>query len=184
MDAEQILAIIAEEQFPGVISTSVELGDAVVILDSKKIAEFFSQAKQSSGLKIDLLLSITAVDWLDAREQRFEIVYHARSLATGAFFRVKAAVNEDEPTVPSLHELWHSSLFMEREVWDMYGIKFEGHPDLRRVLMYEEFEGYPLRKDYPVQGKQPRIALRSPEVRNTAMDMRRGALMKIGRVNS
>jgi NADH:ubiquinone oxidoreductase subunit C len=70
---------------------------------------------------------------------------------------------------------------MEREAWDMYGVTFKGHPDQRRILMYDEFEGHPLRKDYPVQGKQPRIPLRSPEVRNTAVDMARPNLVSINR---
>jgi NADH:ubiquinone oxidoreductase subunit C len=68
---------------------------------------------------------------------------------------------------------------MEREAWDMFGVEFRGHPNLRRILMYDEFQGYPLRKDYPVQGKQPRIPLRAPEVRNTAADMKRAELVAI-----
>ena len=88
-------------------------------------------------------------------------------------------VPENDPVVDSMVELWPGADFMEREVWDMYGIKFKGHPDLRRILMYDEFVGHPLRKDYPVQAKQPRVPLLNPEVRNTAVDMKRAALVTI-----
>jgi NADH-quinone oxidoreductase subunit C len=181
MIPEKVVSVI--ESLPGVIAVKVELGDVVAQVAKEGMLEFFTQLKTHVDLRCNLLLSVTAVDWLDARDDRFEVVYHLRSLVTGAFVRVKLAVSEDEPVVTSVGSLWHSALFMEREVWDMFGIEFQGHPDLRRVLMYEEFKGHPLRKDYPVQGKQPRIALRAPEVRNTAMDMQRGSLMKIGRVS-
>ena len=86
---------------------------------------------------------------------------------------------EENPEVDSLTGLWSVTNFLEREVWDMYGIKFKNHPDLRRIMMYDEFEGHPLRKDYPVQGKQPRVQLRHPEVENTARLMQRPALVQI-----
>jgi NADH-quinone oxidoreductase subunit C len=109
------------------------------------------------------------------------MVYHLMSLSFGYRLRVKVAVDESKPEVDSLVTLWPGANFMEREVWDMYGIAFKGHPDLRRILMYEEFVGYPLRKDYPVQGKQPRIRLRAPEVQNTATQMNRPSLVQINR---
>jgi NADH-quinone oxidoreductase subunit C len=126
-----------------------------------------------------MLLSVTAVDWMDDRDERFEVVYHLLSLTRKVRLRVKCWVSEDEPKVASVSSLWSSADFMERECWDMYGIEFEEHPNLRRILMYDEFVGYPLRKDYPVQAKQPRIPLRSPEVRNTAVDMQREPLVQI-----
>ena len=135
--------------------------------------------KEDSRLDFNMLLDVTAVDWMDARPERFEVVYQLLSVATTSRLTIKVAVGESSPSVPSAAALWHSSNFLEREVWDMFGIRFEGHPDMRRILMYEEFIGHPLRKDYPVQGKQPRIPLRAAEVENTARLMQRPDLVAI-----
>ena len=88
---------------------------------------------------------------------RFEVVYHFYSLARSRRVRVKVPLTEAEPAVDSLVPLWQSANWFEREVWDMYGIRFTGHPNLKRLLMYEPFEGHPLRKDYPVAKRQPLI---------------------------
>ncbi|RMG44169.1 MAG: NADH-quinone oxidoreductase subunit C [Candidatus Dadabacteria bacterium] len=143
--------------------------------------DFFKILKLDTELGFNILLSVTAVDWLDKRENRFEVVYHLLSLQHLHRLRVKIDVPENNPEVDSLIDLWKSANFMERECWDMYGIKFKGHPNLKRILMYDEFKGHPLRKDYPVQGKQPRVPLRHPEVRNTAVDMHRPPLVKINK---
>ena len=90
-------------------------------------------------------------------EPRFEVVYHFFSLPLKSRIRVKVPVEESDPMVASLTPLWASANWFEREVWDMYGIRFRGHPDLKRILMYEEFVGHPLRKDYPVNKRQPLI---------------------------
>ncbi len=90
-------------------------------------------------------------------DQRFEVVYHFYSILHRHRVRLKVAVMEDDATVPSLTALWPSANWYEREVWDMFGIRFSGHPDLKRILMYEGFEGHPLRKDYPVNKRQPLI---------------------------
>ncbi|MCL4144706.1 UNVERIFIED_CONTAM: hypothetical protein GTU68_041324 [Idotea baltica] len=104
---------------------------------------------------------------------------------TKARLRIKLAVPEVAPgedlEVASVSDIWPGANFMESEVYDMYGIKFKGHPNLRRILMYDEFKGYPLRKDYPLQGKQPRVKLIAPEVHNTAKDMNRPNLIKINK---
>ncbi len=88
---------------------------------------------------------------------RFAVVYHFYSLALKHRLRLTVPVEEENAEVDSLTSLWGAADWLEREVWDMFGIRFNGHPDLKRILMYEEFEGHPLRKDYPVKKRQPLI---------------------------
>ena len=90
-------------------------------------------------------------------EYRFEVVYHFYSTMYNHRVRLKVPLTAAEPVVDSLTGLWAGTNWFEREVWDMFGVKFTGHPDLRRILMYEEFKGHPLRKDYPVRKRQPLI---------------------------
>ena len=92
-----------------------------------------------------------------AAKARFEVVYHFFSLPLKHRLRVKVPVEESDCELDSLTSLWASANWFEREVWDMFGIRFRGHPDLKRILMYAEFQGYPLRKDYPVNKRQPLI---------------------------
>jgi NADH-quinone oxidoreductase subunit C len=99
---------------------------------------------------------LTVTD-LYPRTPRFEVVYHFLSLAQNRRLRVKVPVPEEDPQVPSLVSHWPGANWLEREAWDMFGILFQGHPDLRRILMYDEFEGHPLRKDYPYRKRQPLI---------------------------
>ncbi len=157
----------------------VERGDLTVTTPPKNLKELLSLCKISRDLDFNLLVDITAVDWMDSRESRFEVVYQLLSLSKLWRLTVSVPVSESAPEVPSVVSLWAGANFLEREVWDMFGIRFAGHPDLRRILMYEEFVGHPLRKDYPVQGKQPRIPLRAPEVENTARRMVRPDLVTI-----
>ena len=191
MEPQQILFILSEGEYPGVKRAVIECQQAVVYTAREDLHSLATELKQRSAMSCDMLLSVTAVDWLDRRGadaltepnegERFQMVYHFRSFVTNALVRVKCWVPEEDCEVDSLCDLWKSANFMEREVWDMYGIRFRKHPDLRRILMYEEFKGHPLRKDYPVQGKQPRVRLLAPEVRNTAMDMVRSELVQIRR---
>ncbi len=88
---------------------------------------------------------------------RYALVCHFYSTTHKHRLRLQVPVDEDEPEVDTLCELWPAANWLEREVWDMFGIRFRGHPDLKRILMYEEFEGYPLRKDYQVNKRQPLI---------------------------
>jgi NADH-quinone oxidoreductase subunit C len=159
----------------------IERGEVLVSVESRSLVPFLARCKSDPALRFGMLLDVTAVDWMDERPERFELVYQLLSIPFQNRLHVRVRVAEGAPEVDSVVPLWSSANFLEREVWDMFGIRFRGHPDLRRILMYEEFVGHPLRKDYPVQGKQPRIALRAPEVENTARRMDRPDLVTIRR---
>lgn len=146
-------------KFPSaIVSTHSRFGDETVVVLGSHFREVMSWLKTGAGF--DLLVDVTAVDWL-GQDLRFEVVYHLRSMSTGNRLRIKVQLAEIEdgppPEVATVMDLWPTADWMEREVWDMYGIKFTGHPDLRRILLYEEFVGYPLRKDYPKEKRQPLI---------------------------
>jgi NADH-quinone oxidoreductase subunit C len=106
----------------------------------------------------DMLVELTAVDYLEYPNavDRFGVVYGLLNMLTGERLFVKTHLNPPELELPSVYPLWRSADWMEREVYDMYGITFAGHPDLRRILMPEEFTAYPLRKDYPLKGRGER----------------------------
>jgi NADH-quinone oxidoreductase subunit C len=106
----------------------------------------------------DFLVDITCVDYLYYRDatDRFGLVYILTSTATNEQLVVRTFLNEPDLVLPSVTPLWEGANWMEREVWDMFGIRFEGHPDLRRVLLPDEFAAFPLRKDYPLQGRGER----------------------------
>ncbi len=135
--------------------------------------------KSDPSIELNMLIDVTCVDWLDSKDSRFEMVYNFMSLKHNTRLCLKAYLSEDKPEIASLVSLWNSANFLEREVFDMYGIIFTGHPDLRRILMYEEFVGYPLRKDYPLKGKQPRVELRVPELHNSSEDLHRESLVSM-----
>ncbi len=114
-----------------------------------------------NDLKFAFLIDLTCVDYkgYPGRETmpRFEMVYHFYAHDTRERMTLKVPVEETSPNIDSLTPLWRAADWYEREVYDMYGIHFTGHKDLRRILMYEEFKGHPLRKDYPLKARQPRI---------------------------
>jgi NADH-quinone oxidoreductase subunit C len=132
-------------------------GDDVLMLDRAGLRESFRFFKEDPQLRLDFLSDITAVDYWKVKEPRFEVVYQVVPLKGGRRLRVRVPVPEEDATVESLTPLWKGANFLEREVWDLFGIRFIDHPDLRRVLLYEEFQGHPLRKDYPVNLWQPRV---------------------------
>lgn len=132
-------------------------GDQTVVVEKDCILELFKFLRDDPSLAFNFLIDLTAVDYLGRKKLRFEMVYHFYSLKYNRRFRVKVPVGEDDCVVDSVTPLWRTVNWYEREVWDMYGIKFKGHPNLRRILLYEEFKGHPLRKDYPINKRQPLI---------------------------
>ena len=133
-------------------------GDLVAVVNKEIIRDLAEFLKIDPGLDFNLLIDLTAVDYLwQGRIPRFDVVYHFHSLAKNHRVRVKAGVDEKDAEIDSLTSLWPIADWFEREVWDMFGIKFKGHPNLKRILMYQEFEGHPLRKDYPYNKRQPLV---------------------------
>jgi NADH-quinone oxidoreductase subunit C len=127
-----------------------------VVVPPKRLYDVLQVLKDVAGF--DMLIDITAADYLnypDAKD-RFGVIYCLLNTADGQRLVVKTYVNDPAPTVRSVYGLWRGADWMEREVFDMYGINFDGHPDLRRLLMPEEFAAFPLRKDYPLRGKGER----------------------------
>ena len=138
-----------------------DCGDATVVISREEALGIFASLRDQPPFRFNFLIDVTAVDYL-GRDPRFEVVYHLYSLPQNHRLRVKIGVPESEPWVHSLVPLWKAANWLEREVWDMFGIRFLGHPDPRRILMYEEFVGHPLRKDYPVNKRQPLEPERDP----------------------
>jgi NADH-quinone oxidoreductase subunit C len=150
-----------------VLSTHSHRGDDTLVVEATQVHLVLRTLRDDPTLFMNFLVDITAVDYL-GKDFRFEVVYHLRSFKSGARLRVKAPVADPEdgsnPSIDTITPLWASANWMEREVWDLYGIKFGGHPDLRRILMYEEFVGHPLRKDYPKEKRQPLVRRPPDEV--------------------
>ena len=135
------------------------LGDDTIVVRRESIVAVLKLLKEEFGF--NMLMDLSAVDYF-GQEPRFEVVYHLNSLEKNIRLRIKTQVNEGED-VDTITGLWPIANWLEREVWDMFGIVFKGHPNLKRLLMYEEFVGHPLRKDYPINKRQPRVKLRHHE---------------------
>jgi NADH-quinone oxidoreductase subunit C len=161
LSADDLLARLRAAFSAAVVDTQQPCGEATVVIHRDAAPEFFLALRDWPDLAFDVLVDVTAVDYL-GQTPRFAVVYHFNSLTQNHRVRVKIRVPEDEPWVHSLAELWKSANWLERECWDMFGIRFVGHPDPRRILMYEEFVGHPLRKDYPVEKRQPLTEERDP----------------------
>jgi NADH-quinone oxidoreductase subunit C len=139
-----------------VIDEHAEHGDETLVIKRDKLVPIAEFARDDKDLGFDMLTDLTVVDYLmQGREPRFELVLHLYSTEKKHRLRIKVPLAEDDLNVPSLTGVWKSADWMEREAYDMYGAQFDGHPDLRRILLYPEFEGFPLRKDYPMARRQP-----------------------------
>jgi len=131
-------------------------GDTRAVASRDAAYAVLAALKQDFGF--DLLVDVTCVDYLNYRDarDRFGLAYLLANTATNARLTVRVFLNEPELSVPSAVPLWEGANWLEREVWDMFGVRFEGHPDLRRILMPDAFAAHPLRKDYPLQGRGER----------------------------
>jgi NADH-quinone oxidoreductase subunit C len=152
VDPEENVAVKAlRGAMPDAVLEAKSFRTQVTVRVSKeRIAEVCRFLRDTPGLEFDFLTDLTAVDY-PPRPQRFDVVYHLYSMTQNHLLRVKVAAGDGE-SVPSVTSVWLGANWEERECFDMFGIVFEGHPDMRRILLPEDWEGYPLRKDYPLAG--------------------------------
>ncbi len=144
------------EKFPDmVIGSAVFRDETTICVKKEAIVDVCAFCRDDGSLKFDYLSDLCGVDKL-AVNNTYEIVYHLYSLPLNHRVRLKVAVEDSEtPSLATVINVWPAADWMEREVFDMLGVKFDGHPDLRRILTPEGFVGYPLRKDYPINKRQP-----------------------------
>ncbi|HEY2982066.1 MAG TPA: NADH-quinone oxidoreductase subunit C, partial [Anaerolineales bacterium] len=144
-NATESTALDLAARFPGIVTADARPGFSGWIVDSARLSEIVTALRDELGY--DLLTSLTAVDYFP--ENRMEVVYHAFKTIGGPVLNFKVQLPRVDPIeVASVTPIWAGAEFQEREAWDLYGIKFSGHPDLRRILMWEGFEGHPMRKDW------------------------------------
>ena len=128
-------------------------GETTIVVPREMLRDAAKQCRDNPALKFNLLSDVTCVDRFPI-EPRFELNYQLVSLERGERVRLRTRVSAQQPIIDSLVPVWPGANWMEREVFDLFGIRFEGHPDLRRILLPNEFEGYPLRRDFPTEGKR------------------------------
>jgi NADH-quinone oxidoreductase subunit C len=160
--AQALVDLVKQRFSDAVLATHAQHGDETIIVKPESWHAIHKFLRDDPRASMNMLSDLTAVDFPD-REPRFEVVTHLYSLDLGHRLRVKARVGDQDGEVVEIDtvtDLWASANWMEREAFDMMGVTFKGHPDLRRILMYPEFIGHPLRKDYPAEKIQPLVAYR------------------------
>lgn len=153
MENNTLIQSIRNKAAKEIIGFHSYLGDDTILVKRESVHSILKMLRDDFGF--NMLSDLSAVDYL-GQEPRFEVVYHLNSLEKNIRIRVKTPVRENEE-VDTVSNLWPIADWLEREVWDMFGIRFKNHPNLKRLLMYDEFEGHPLRKDYPINKRQPRV---------------------------
>ncbi|MBW2732939.1 MAG: NADH-quinone oxidoreductase subunit C [Deltaproteobacteria bacterium] len=156
--SQEVLQKLQQHLGENVLEVHDHRGDETATIEAKTLHDTCRWLKKTAGLEFDMLVDLTVVDYLEqGRTPRFEVVYHLYSIAQKHRLRLKVGIETDTPEVDTVSDLWRNANWCEREAWDLYGISFRNHPELRRILLYEEFEGHPLRKDYPKAKRQPLV---------------------------
>jgi NADH-quinone oxidoreductase subunit C len=154
--SSSLLADLATRKPEAIMDTAEVGGELTARVNPSALVDVCLLLRDDPAFAFDFLMDLTAVDYIGS-VPRFEVVYHLYSTARNHRLRLKVRVPEDAPRVPTVTTVWRGANWLERETWDMYGIHFEGHPKLTRIYLYEEFQGHPLRKDYPKEKRQPLV---------------------------
>ncbi len=170
--SERVLSVLKEKFGDAIVETHSLHGDDTAVVAPASWKEVCKALRDDPQLDMNLFVDLCGADYPE-REPRFEVVLHLYSIARRHRVRLKTRVGDaegDSAEVDSVTDVWPGANWFEREAFDMFGITFRGHPDLRRILMYPEFEGYPLRKDYPATRTQPLVPYRTEEEARRPLD--------------
>lgn len=143
------------------VTASEYRGDVSLVIQAEKIV---AACQQVHGLGFELLSALTAVDYWPQEKPRFHVIYQFTSIAMNLGLALRVPAPGINPSLPTVSHLYRNANWRERELWDMFGIKFQGHPDLRRILMPADWEGHPLRKDYPLGYEEPQFTFNFEEI--------------------
>ncbi len=166
--SKRVLEILGEKFGPDVLETHSQFGDDTAVVNPARWLEIARFLRDDPRCAMNMFVDITAVDYLGRQTPRFEVVMHLHSFERSHRVRLKARVGDEDgqnAEIDSVVSVWRGANWFERETFDMFGVNFRGHPDLRRILMYPEFVGHPLRKDYPAEKSQPLIEFRKVQER-------------------
>jgi NADH-quinone oxidoreductase subunit C len=155
---QPIIAVL-EKEF-GVSATEYR-GDLSLVFPAEKIV---AACRKLQELGFELLSALSAVDYWPEEKPRFHVVYEFTSVSKNLHLEIRVPVPGIDPTIPTVSHIYRNANWRERELWDMFGIKAEGHPDLRRILMPADWEGHPLRKDYPLGYEEPQFTFNFDEI--------------------
>jgi NADH-quinone oxidoreductase subunit C len=166
--SKRVLEILGEKFGRDVLETHSQFGDDTAVVNPARWLEIARFLRDDPRCAMNMFVDITAVDYLGRQTPRFEVVMHLHSFERGQRVRLKARVGDEDgqnADIDSVVSVWRGANWFERETFDMFGVNFRGHPDLRRILMYPEFVGHPLRKDYPANKIQPLVEFRKVQER-------------------
>ncbi|UCE42589.1 MAG: NADH-quinone oxidoreductase subunit C [Candidatus Aminicenantes bacterium] len=155
---EKVLEDLKQKFSDNILEITAQFGDDIICIKKEALLDIVNFLREEP-YAFTMLLDLTCVDYM-GEEERFEMVYHLFSLSNKLRLRFKTRLSEDDCKIDSLTPIFKNANWLEREAYDMFGVHFEGHPYLRRLFMYDGFEGHPLRKDYPLHKHQPKIPLR------------------------
>jgi NADH-quinone oxidoreductase subunit C len=170
--SQAVIQLLRQKFGAAIVETHAQFGDDTAVVESSKWLEIATFLKNDPACAFEMLSDLSAVDYPE-RTPRLEVVAHLYSLTKGHRVRIKTRVGDEEgegAEIDTVVGLWGTANWLERECFDMFGVNFRGHPDLRRILMYPEFQGHPLRKDYPAEKAQPLVAYRTDEEAGMSID--------------
>ena len=171
--SERVLTVLKEKFGDSIVETHSFLGDDTAVVAPALWKEVCAFLKSEPQMGFDMLVDLCGVDYPTREDGRFEVVLHLYSTSRRHRVRLKARVGDQEgdgAEIDSICDVWSGANWFEREAYDLLGITFKGHPDLRRILMYPEFEGHPLRKDYPANKTQPLVPYRTESEAGVPLD--------------